>query len=475
LCLSSRPFGTIYNETSFAYQYENVLFVTVDIWYQEDPSEAINGDDTVKGAVEGEHLLWFESVLREARNFPEIIKHVFVQAHLPILWPIRRVSTNVTLMDGGSNNVLWKLMRQYHVDIYFCGDTHAHTVIKDPESNLIQIASRGMNFNSFLTVDVSHDTIDITSHNEIGENQQGYNYNYATNGRILIHKSGDNVHFDTSGELKFIDISGPLIHFDFETIVRLKDRPVTGLYQAGKLQPRKVMMGGIICKESLPNVGAFGQSYDAQVANLMLVNDGQHGKAGNFSEYSHVGVFGMGPHAGGNIVSYSLWFKTTTRNTILLSYKGRWNHNTFADLVIGPKGQIQFLYSPFSKLSGYTKGLNDNHWHHVIINMPSKNCLLSEITMFVNGSREYYKVIGNDNVIHFPDAGFVSLGGYGHSQRPEIKRMKNPFLGLLDEVSVWGRTLSWREIQKIMENPKLTDDSTESPSFLKSSTFMFLL
>jgi len=65
---NSRPFGTIYNETSFAYQYENVLFVTVDIWYQEDPSEAINGDDTVKGAVEGEHLLWLESVLREAKK-----------------------------------------------------------------------------------------------------------------------------------------------------------------------------------------------------------------------------------------------------------------------------------------------------------------------------------------------------------------------------------------------------------------------
>ena len=37
----SRPLGTKYETTSFAYQYKNVLFVTVDVFHQEDPNKTI--------------------------------------------------------------------------------------------------------------------------------------------------------------------------------------------------------------------------------------------------------------------------------------------------------------------------------------------------------------------------------------------------------------------------------------------------
>ena len=36
---ASRPLGTKYETTSFAYQYKNVLFVTVDVFHQEDPDK----------------------------------------------------------------------------------------------------------------------------------------------------------------------------------------------------------------------------------------------------------------------------------------------------------------------------------------------------------------------------------------------------------------------------------------------------
>ena len=38
---ASRPLGTKYETTSHAYQYKNVLFVTVDVFHQEDPDKKI--------------------------------------------------------------------------------------------------------------------------------------------------------------------------------------------------------------------------------------------------------------------------------------------------------------------------------------------------------------------------------------------------------------------------------------------------
>ena len=65
---ASRPLGTKYEITSFACQYKNVLFVTVDVFYQEDPDEQIGRQGSVTGAVVGKHLAWLDHVLSEARK-----------------------------------------------------------------------------------------------------------------------------------------------------------------------------------------------------------------------------------------------------------------------------------------------------------------------------------------------------------------------------------------------------------------------
>ena len=65
---ASRPLGTQYETTSFAYQYKNVLFVTVDAFHQEAPDKAIGMQGSVTGAVVGKHLAWLDHVLSEARK-----------------------------------------------------------------------------------------------------------------------------------------------------------------------------------------------------------------------------------------------------------------------------------------------------------------------------------------------------------------------------------------------------------------------
>jgi len=85
--------------------------------------------------VEGDHLKWFENVLIEARK-NKSIKHIIVQAHLPIIQPVRKVSCSGQFMDNGEESMFWKIMVKYNVDIYFAGEVHTNTVTKDTSSNL---------------------------------------------------------------------------------------------------------------------------------------------------------------------------------------------------------------------------------------------------------------------------------------------------------------------------------------------------
>lgn len=123
---ASRPLGTIFEETSYAYRYKNVLFVTVDAFkplsndfYRRKRS--VGGQGSVTGTVDGEHLDWFKDVLSEARKDPTI-RHILVQAHLPILEPVRTINSSGMFFDKGENSQFFKAMQQFNVDVYFAGE-----------------------------------------------------------------------------------------------------------------------------------------------------------------------------------------------------------------------------------------------------------------------------------------------------------------------------------------------------------------
>ncbi len=94
----SRPFETEYFGTSFAYVHKNTLFVTVDAFQMigngslnyMDRQNGRGGEGAITCTVTGPHLTWFEEVLSEAKKIPAI-KHTVVQAHLPIIQPVRKV------------------------------------------------------------------------------------------------------------------------------------------------------------------------------------------------------------------------------------------------------------------------------------------------------------------------------------------------------------------------------------------------
>jgi len=188
----SSPQGTKFEGSSFAYEHKNVLFITLDGFRQLpnafiDREQGYGGEGVITCTVDGEHLKWFEKILR-AGSRDNSIRHIIVQAHLPIIQPVRKVACSGQFLDGGEKSALWKLMVKYGVDIYFAGEVHANTATQDPKSKLIQIVSRGNQFNNFLKIDVTHHALNVIAYNELGTKRMN-NHNHTVHGSLLIDKS----------------------------------------------------------------------------------------------------------------------------------------------------------------------------------------------------------------------------------------------------------------------------------------------
>jgi len=449
---ASRPLGTKYETTSYAYQYKNVLFVTVDVFHQQDPDKQIGKQGSVTGAVVGKHLKWLDHVLSEARK-DSGIKHIFVQAHLPVLQPVRRVNSSGMLMDDEMESDFWKTLRKHKVDIYFAGEVHSNTVTKDPKSDLVQVVTRAKWLNNFVTVDVTDEGIDLTLYNQAAPKPSDGRYDVY--GKFVIDKSSGKKVFKAEGELAFLDRDARLIHFDFEENFALADRQVLGL-QRGPGDPfvSEVTIQGVRCDRSFANRGVFGQNYDAQYADIAL-EEGPRGKAGVFNPNSQMAVYGAGPHGHGNMVSYALWMKTTSKEDMVLINTGRAGLRGLMNLHLND-GEPELLLAANARLIARGQKLNDGKWHHVALSMSKRDCLLSEVQFYVDGQAVESKVVGQDNRVNVSLANKVTIGGLGHgngktpfSKLLHVEHGIKSFEGSLDEVSVWSRALTAEEVAEL--------------------------
>ncbi|MGB0413844.1 MAG: LamG-like jellyroll fold domain-containing protein [Coraliomargarita sp.] len=448
----SRPLGTQYESTAFAYRHKNVLFVTVDAFYQKDPEKKVGLEGSVTGAVLGQQLAWLDLVLSEARK-DSSIQHIFVQSHLPVLQPVRRVNSSGMLMDGEMDSAFWKTLRKHRVDIYFAGEVHSNTVTKDPESDLVQVVTRGRLLANFVTVDVSDTVIELTLYNQTSS--KASDGEFEEYGKLVIDKSSEQTSFRDEGEFTFLDRNAPMLHFDFEEKVALNDRIVLGLSFRKQEHPRmdQVTIQRVSCAHSFPNRGAFGRNYDAQHANVELATDGPRGKSGVFNESSRMAVYGAGPHGHGNIISYALWMKTTSQADMVLINVGRSGRKGFLNLNL-KDGKPEVLLSGSSRSLANSQALNDGKWHHIAVSMPGKDCRLSELQFYVDGEPVEHSVT-QDSRISVTKACKLSVGGLGHGSPKFADTLYGafalkPFTGALDEVSVWARPLTAEDITALV-------------------------
>ncbi len=444
----SRPLGTKYENTSYAVRHKNVLFVTVDAFHQEDPEQRIGDEGSVTGTVTGEHLRWLDHVLSEARK-DSSIKHIFVQAHLPVIYPVRKVNSSGMMMDDGMDNPFWQTLRKYSVDIYFAGEVHANTVTKDPESNLIQLVSRGNFFNNFQTLDISDDRIEVICYEQYPGTAPG-DGKYRVSGKLVIDKSAPSARIDGEGELALLDVNGRHLHFTFEEKKPLDGFPLMGLSGRKESQGAKTIRG-VPCADIFPNLGTFGKHYCALTAHVDLI-DGPHGRAGQFSADSRMGVFAMGPLHSGHAVSVALWMKTdSTENQILINTGSIWNKTLegFFNLHLND-GVPEVVISDWQKLAAADSKLNDGEWHHVAASMPHDDCRLSDVQIFVDGKPVDTRLTGSDRTLHFNQAVRVGIGGLNYSHKGFDQLPAKPFAGALDDVSIWTRPLSSADVKAEM-------------------------
>ena len=443
----SRPLGTPYAETSYACRHKNVLFVTLDVFHQENYKKRIGKKGTVASTISGLHLGWLETVLLEARKDPEI-DHIFVQSHLPVMYPVRKVNSSGMFVDGGPANPFWKILRNYEVDLYFAGDAHANTVTQDPKSDLVQIVSRGNFFSNFQTIDISRDRIDIVCFNHTGTKTSDGKYEIS--GRLQIDKSGSSVKLAGEGELALLDPEARHLYFDFEDQVYLEKHPILGLKKAS-IKEEDTILRGVRCEIIIPNKGAFGPHYSALSANVELVQ-GVRGKAGVFDATSRMGVFAMGPQQGGHAASYALWIKTSSvKNQILINSGLIWSSKltNFFNLHLN-RGRPEVMISERQRLYAKDVQINDGRWHHIAVVMPSDSCLLSEVRLYVDGQPVRAGLVGADRRIYSFQAMRLGFGGLNYSTEAFDALPVEPFVGEMDEISVWTRSLSSKEIESLI-------------------------
>ena len=129
--IPSRPLGTPYENTTFAHVHKNALFVTVDAFELVgdgksdyiDLENGFGGEGAVTCTVDGDgqHIDWFENILRGGSNDPSV-NHIIVSAHLPIIQPARKVKCSGQFLDGGEESDFWRLMNEFNVDLYLAGE-----------------------------------------------------------------------------------------------------------------------------------------------------------------------------------------------------------------------------------------------------------------------------------------------------------------------------------------------------------------
>jgi len=190
------------------------------------------------------------------------------------------------------------------------------------------------------------------------------------------------------------------------------------------------------------------EQYDAQVANIELV-DGRRGySAGKFEMNSRLAIYSGGPHGPGTVIAYNLWIKTTQQNSemVLVHYGSYWgnvvknNAKDFHTLTLDHG--IPTLYVSHKKklVPATDQGLNDNKWHHISVFMPKHSCLLSEVVMAIDGERvKTRKPQIDENIFHLT-GGRISIGGFGYSSNYEALFPKmTPYVGLMDDFLLYGR------------------------------------
>lgn len=471
----SRPVGTKYEGTAYAFQRQNLLTVVVDEFRQDNPATGFGSatgsvratvDDGQPGTSNDDQLAWLDSVLAAGRANPTV-DFIIVQGHMPVLRPVRaRNSSNLGVVDVNGaaeyDTLLWQTMSRHKVDAYFCGEVHDVTLSR--YGGVTQVVHGALIGNhspiNYLVVDVHPDRLELTC--------KEIQVNLAT-GSSLWQTGGNR----------------PRSDFDITAATR-----AAGYTTVGRATLTKVPGGGSVvtlANGKLAPYGTFENGQGDYLLDLSLdqqVNGQFPNAAGPInagipegSVRSVPGVLGQGisigpgndrVRAGGLSVggsrprTVSLWARTTASGLVTVA--------TFGTNAAGGKWDIDIDGISGGRLelgvgSGRTVGqgprVNDGQWHMLTTVLPAGVTTLAGVRFFVDGSLAY---VGGGSQVIATGGGDFTLG---HAANADWFQQ---FTGDLDEVVVWKRPLSDGQVKSlhdVTQEPSLRYSAREFESLLR--------
>ena len=435
----SRPLGTIYEETSFAWQYKNVLFITVDVFRQNSHGERLGKEGSVTGDVAGTHLQWFKDVLAAAAEVKSI-KHIIVQSHLPVLYPVRKYASSGMLLDGDMGSAFWQAMREGGVVLYLAGEVHSNTVTIDPKSDLVQWVARGVGATNFSTVDVTDEKLIV----QTWKNKDRHDFDEdRLLGKLIIDKSDSETRITTSGLLEAINPDGLMLHYDFDSIVE------AGSVLTGVAVPR---VNDRACPKAVPNKGALSNEYTVwadQIETCM----GRIGKGvALLPGHSILGLSSMGPMVGNRERTIAMWVRSDSpKRQILLNTTSFWGSGEFFNLSIA-NGHLELVLSESQQKITKYSGLADGKWHHLVAIVPRNGASLSDSKLYIDGKLQAVASVDNgQKTIQTSQANWMGLGILLKQSKIKLDEVfgMSPLHGALDDFALWTRALTDAQVAQL--------------------------
>lgn len=137
--------------------------------------------DTMVADVRGEQLQWFKQVLKENSD----ARFIVVQGHVPIWGEIRARSSSSIMLHDGRQNEFYKLMKEFGVDLYLCGEFHDVTVLEsDGIWQVVHGSSWGreiVNTQDYLVARITNNQLHVELKRLYMEVGDGYMWNLHKN------------------------------------------------------------------------------------------------------------------------------------------------------------------------------------------------------------------------------------------------------------------------------------------------------
>jgi hypothetical protein len=406
-----RPVGTGYENTSYAFVDKNVLFVTVDIFRFE-------GSDTTLDKVRGvlaielapEQEAWLDALLMEAAAI-EDIQFTVVQAHCPVLIPMRKFQTSSITVNDQANSSFWKLLQKHKVDVYISGEVHAFTPLVDTESQVVHIICGSFISNTahnYLVCRASDQRLEIIIREKTGD---GSEFVYETTGKMIIDKASGQKVISGLGKLEPIDSNRILFHYAFD---------------------QQDLLDGV------HNSGQFGSRLYRGIPSNLTLEEGFLGKAlvigREVPGYFH--TLGLGPTDNDCPRTVVAWVKTgqTTKGTI-------WALGNDDYCLYLNNGILELDAEGVAVKAVQDAHLNDRAWHHIAAVFPGGPAEIKDVRLYIDGEEANIETDRPHGRIRTSVHREVYVGAHHDAA--------NPYQGSMDDLALWVSALAESEIASL--------------------------